>query len=110
MLIPLLWAMLILTGITAIQRFVKVWRQASKPPPAKPVDQPVAMAERWRAWREANGAGAGTTFGNRFAQGSRPNGRTRWQERRQTWGRPTETGEGAAEGPGPRRRQHNRRP
>src|ERR1700724_2512596 len=57
---PLLWAMLVLTSITAGQRFVKVWRQASKPPPPKPIDQPVAMAERWRAWREANGVGAGS--------------------------------------------------
>jgi CDP-diacylglycerol--glycerol-3-phosphate 3-phosphatidyltransferase len=110
MLIPLLWAMLVLTSITAVQRFVKVWRQASKPPAPKPVDQPVAMAERWRAWREANGAGAGSTFGNRFAPGTRPSGRTRWQERRQTWNRPVDNGDGAAEASGPRRRQHNRRP
>jgi len=109
-LVPLLLAMLVLTSITAVQRFVKVWRQASKPPPPKPVDQPVAMAERWRAWREANGAGTGSVLGNRFAQGSRPDGRTRWQERRRTWNRPADNAEGAAEGSGPRRRQHNRRP
>lgn len=29
-LIPVLWVMLVLTGVTAIQRFVKVWRQASE--------------------------------------------------------------------------------
>ena len=51
LLVPVLWVMLALTVVTAGQRFVKVWRQASKPPPPKPVDQPVAMAERWRAWR-----------------------------------------------------------
>jgi CDP-diacylglycerol--glycerol-3-phosphate 3-phosphatidyltransferase len=109
-LVPLLWAMLVLSSITAIQRFVKVWRQASKPPAPKPVDQPVAMAERWRAWREANGAGTGNTFGNRFARGTRPSGRIRWQERRQTSGRTSDGVEGAAETPAARRRQHNRRP
>tara|TARA_B100000073_G_scaffold320652_1_gene300520 strand:- start:3112 stop:3753 length:642 start_codon:yes stop_codon:yes gene_type:complete len=29
-LIPVLWVMLVLTGITACQRFVKIWKQASK--------------------------------------------------------------------------------
>jgi hypothetical protein len=109
-LIPLLWAMLVLTSITAVQRFVKVWRQASKPPPPKPVDQPVVIAERWRAWREANGAGTGAIFGNRFAHGSHPTGRRRWQDRRQSWSRPADTGEADAESVGPRRREHNRRP
>jgi CDP-diacylglycerol--glycerol-3-phosphate 3-phosphatidyltransferase len=28
-LVPMLWIMLVLTAITAVQRFVKVWRQAS---------------------------------------------------------------------------------
>jgi CDP-diacylglycerol--glycerol-3-phosphate 3-phosphatidyltransferase len=32
LLIPILWVMLVLTVITAIQRFVKVWRQASVAP------------------------------------------------------------------------------
>lgn len=32
LLIPMLWAMLALTGITAVQRFVKVWRQAAVAP------------------------------------------------------------------------------
>jgi CDP-diacylglycerol---glycerol-3-phosphate 3-phosphatidyltransferase len=36
-LVPVLWLMLVLTAITAVQRFVKVWRQAGKPPiPVKP--------------------------------------------------------------------------
>lgn len=36
-LIPILWVMLVLTAITAVQRFVKVWRQASqdRPLPAR---------------------------------------------------------------------------
>ncbi|MGD9792111.1 MAG: CDP-alcohol phosphatidyltransferase family protein [Acidimicrobiia bacterium] len=35
LLIPVLWVMLALTCITAVQRFVKVWRQASKPLPER---------------------------------------------------------------------------
>jgi CDP-diacylglycerol---glycerol-3-phosphate 3-phosphatidyltransferase len=52
LLVPVLWLMLGLTSLTAVQRFVKVWRQAS-------ADRPVAttgmrmtpMGERFRAWR-----------------------------------------------------------
>ena len=33
LLIGILWVMLVLVSITAVQRFVKVWRQAEKPPP-----------------------------------------------------------------------------
>jgi CDP-diacylglycerol--glycerol-3-phosphate 3-phosphatidyltransferase len=32
LLVPVLWAMLVLTAITAVQRFVKVWRQAQVAP------------------------------------------------------------------------------
>lgn len=45
-LIPILWAMLIATVVTAVQRFVKVWRQASV---ARPAPEPT----RWRARRAA---------------------------------------------------------
>ncbi|MGK2949126.1 MAG: CDP-alcohol phosphatidyltransferase family protein [Acidimicrobiales bacterium] len=45
-LIPILWVMLVLTLITAGQRFVKVWRQASVAAPALP-------ASRWKARRAA---------------------------------------------------------
>jgi CDP-diacylglycerol--glycerol-3-phosphate 3-phosphatidyltransferase len=34
-LVPVLWIMLVLTAFTAVQRFVKVWRQAT-PTPARP--------------------------------------------------------------------------
>jgi CDP-diacylglycerol--glycerol-3-phosphate 3-phosphatidyltransferase len=66
MMIPLLWVMLGLTLFTALQRFVRVWNQATAagqgPPPAErrvfirrgEFEYP-AMAARWRAWREANG-------------------------------------------------------
>jgi CDP-diacylglycerol--glycerol-3-phosphate 3-phosphatidyltransferase len=45
-LIPILWLMLALTAVTAVQRFVKVWKQASAPKPAPPLS-------RWRARRAA---------------------------------------------------------
>jgi phosphatidylinositol phosphate synthase len=32
LLVPVLWVMLALTAITAVQRFVKVWRQAQVAP------------------------------------------------------------------------------
>jgi CDP-diacylglycerol--glycerol-3-phosphate 3-phosphatidyltransferase len=32
LLIPMLWVMLVLTAITAVQRFVKVWKQAAVAP------------------------------------------------------------------------------
>lgn len=44
LLIPLLWVMLALTLVTAVQRFVKVWRQASS---ARPPTEP----SRWRGRR-----------------------------------------------------------
>ncbi len=45
-LIPILWVMLAATLVTAVQRFVKVWRQASV---ARPAPQPT----RWQARRAA---------------------------------------------------------
>jgi CDP-diacylglycerol--glycerol-3-phosphate 3-phosphatidyltransferase len=47
LLVPVLWVMLALTTFTAVQRFVKVWRQASSAPPAEP------LADRWRRRRVA---------------------------------------------------------
>lgn len=46
LLIPVLWVMLALTLVTAVQRFVKVWKQASAP---KPAPKP----SRWQARRTA---------------------------------------------------------
>jgi CDP-diacylglycerol---glycerol-3-phosphate 3-phosphatidyltransferase len=45
LLVPILWVMLALTTFTAVQRFVKVWRQASAAPPVEP------LADRWRRRR-----------------------------------------------------------
>jgi CDP-diacylglycerol--glycerol-3-phosphate 3-phosphatidyltransferase len=44
LLVPILWVMLALTTFTAVQRFAKVWRQASALP-AEP------LADRWRRRR-----------------------------------------------------------
>jgi len=59
LLVPVLWLMLGLTLLTAGQRFLKVWRQASSIP------EPPPLYERWRgrrvarptarAWRQAAG-------------------------------------------------------
>jgi CDP-diacylglycerol--glycerol-3-phosphate 3-phosphatidyltransferase len=46
LLIPVLWVMLVLTLVTAGQRFVLVWRQASAP-------RPTPVPSRWRARRAA---------------------------------------------------------
>ncbi|MGH9214342.1 MAG: CDP-alcohol phosphatidyltransferase family protein [Acidimicrobiales bacterium] len=47
LLVPVLWVMLVLTLYTAGQRFVRVWQQASVPPPARP------QRGRWRSRRVA---------------------------------------------------------
>ena len=44
LLVPVLWVMLALTLVTAVQRFVKVWRQASAP-------QVQPLGARWRSRR-----------------------------------------------------------
>jgi CDP-diacylglycerol--glycerol-3-phosphate 3-phosphatidyltransferase len=46
LLVPVLWLLLAATSVTAVQRFVKVWRQASAPRP------PRESEARWRtAWQ-----------------------------------------------------------
>jgi CDP-diacylglycerol--glycerol-3-phosphate 3-phosphatidyltransferase len=62
LLIPILWMLTALTGITAVHRFVKVWQQATKPASSRPARRMrldrsdrvtwAVRAERWRAWRE----------------------------------------------------------
>jgi CDP-diacylglycerol--glycerol-3-phosphate 3-phosphatidyltransferase len=48
LLIPVLWVMLVLTAVTAVQRFVKVWRQASGKAPIRRRER-VARRRRARA-------------------------------------------------------------
>jgi len=50
-LVPVLWVMLVLTLLTAVQRFAMVWRQSSSRPEAE------RRFARWRAWRTAHGYG-----------------------------------------------------
>ena len=45
LLVPVLWLMLVLTAVTAVQRFVKVWRQASAHVPVPP-HRAAAVARR----------------------------------------------------------------
>jgi CDP-diacylglycerol--glycerol-3-phosphate 3-phosphatidyltransferase len=47
LLVPVLWVMLALTSFTAVQRFVKVWRQASAPR----AERAERAESRWRTWR-----------------------------------------------------------
>jgi len=92
----LLWLVFALSLVTAVQRFVKVWRQAEKPPAPLPVE-PTAVVLRWRAWREERAArdpmwrprvGRGSSLpasGGFFAGSRRPGGGAaggRWHERR----------------------------
>lgn len=50
LLVPILWVMLVLTLVTAVHRFVMVWRQASAPS-----RMPTGSNSRWRGWRPAKG-------------------------------------------------------
>jgi CDP-diacylglycerol--glycerol-3-phosphate 3-phosphatidyltransferase len=54
-LIPLLWLMLVLTVVTAVQRFVTVWRQASATVPGRPAGP--RLSGRWSALRPSVGFG-----------------------------------------------------
>ena len=78
LLVPVLWLMLVLTSVTAVQRFAKVWKQAAAPP--KPVRQPVRnrasadrLEARWRAWREQAQARRAETRGPRRSRRPRQN-------------------------------------
>jgi len=51
LLIPVLWIMLVLTVVTAVQRFVKVWGQASQERPPTPMQRRAARRRAARATR-----------------------------------------------------------
>lgn len=51
LLVPILWVMLVLTMVTAVQRFVKVWKQASVDRPAAPITRRAARRRAARASR-----------------------------------------------------------
>ena len=79
LLVPILWVMLALTVVTAGQRFVKVWRQASapRPEPITPTMPRLSAATRWRAWRETGQARPARASRRSVAATTT----TRWQER-----------------------------
>ncbi|HEV2361779.1 MAG TPA: CDP-alcohol phosphatidyltransferase family protein [Acidimicrobiales bacterium] len=91
-LIFVLWTLLVLTAVTAVQRFVKVWRQATaeltgasqaeEPVPATlatagPRFRAGRVESRWRAWREAS-LRDGTAAARRARTPA-----SRWRARRQ---------------------------
>lgn len=80
-LIPVLWIMLGLTLVTAVQRFVKVWRQAGRRPGAR-----LAAAERWREWRAVAGPRAAERSASARASRRGPGQPITW--RRSTTGSP----------------------
>jgi CDP-diacylglycerol--glycerol-3-phosphate 3-phosphatidyltransferase len=65
-LIPVLWVMLVLTLVTAVHRFLMVWRQASAP--RGPAGDRLLV--RWRGWRPGEGF-----------EPRRREARSRWRER-----------------------------
>jgi CDP-diacylglycerol--glycerol-3-phosphate 3-phosphatidyltransferase len=84
LLVPILWALLALTTLTAADRFVRVWRLASSDVPAGATVRATTrvalprwrqgrVESRWRAWREGLPIGAG--------RAGEPVGR--WRARRQ---------------------------
>ncbi|HEY3942799.1 MAG TPA: hypothetical protein VGL60_09960, partial [Acidimicrobiales bacterium] len=80
LLIPVLWVLLALVTLTAADRFVRVWRLASRPPAAVATPSPVRwghhrVESRWRRRR------AGGTLRTRTARTGEPLGR--WRARRQ---------------------------
>ena len=58
LLVPVLWVLLVLTSITAVGRFVRVWKQASEVSPQAIARRRAKIADsRWREWREREAAG-----------------------------------------------------
>lgn len=122
-LVPILWGMLILTSITAVQRFVKVWRQATiagmSGAAAGETAVPetatgAAPTERWRAWRQQgtsrdNGGRVVPSRPNPVNHDNRsPHPATRWEDRRAARQRSRADVDDAA---GPAGRRHgSRRP
>jgi CDP-diacylglycerol--glycerol-3-phosphate 3-phosphatidyltransferase len=80
-LIPMLWLMLGLTMLTAVQRFVMVWRQASATVPGRPPSE--RLAGRWSARRPS----VGFDDGSPRLRGQRGDSGT-WRARRASQSRP----------------------
>ncbi len=82
-LIPMLWVMLALTLLTAGQRFVMVWRQASATVPGRQVG--TRLSGRWSALRPSVGFGPG---GERTRLRGQRGDSGRWRARRASQSRP----------------------
>ena len=53
LLVPILWIMLVLTSITAVQRFIKVWKQAAVAPATEvKIEERLARRETKHAVRQ----------------------------------------------------------
>ncbi|HVM39994.1 MAG TPA: CDP-alcohol phosphatidyltransferase family protein [Acidimicrobiia bacterium] len=73
---PVLWVMLALTALTTVQRFVKVWRQASAAPdharPIRFIERPrVRRLAEWRPSRRTVGADTGALARRRWRAAAR---------------------------------------
>ncbi len=100
LLVPILWLLLALTTFTAVQRFAKVWRQATVARTAELAERGVEVPEpklfratrdgvereplevRLQAWRQANAATRDARRQRRVAAASREPLGSRWRERR----------------------------
>ena len=99
LLVPILWVMLALTGVTAVQRFVKVWRQATVARAAELAERGVEIPEpklfratrdgierepldvRLQAWRDTSAALRDARRQRRVAATGREPLGSRWRER-----------------------------
>ena len=99
LLVPVLWVLLALTAVTAVQRFAKVWRQASVARVSELAERGVDVPEpklfratrdgvereplevRLQVWRDANAASRAARRQRRLAATREPLG-SRWRERR----------------------------
>ena len=58
LLVPVLWILLVLTSITAVGRFLRVWKLASEVSPQAIQRRRAKIADsRWREWREREASG-----------------------------------------------------
>lgn len=87
LLVPVLWALLVLTMGTAVGRFTRVWRQASDAPPSARFGEVIwrtgRVESRWRAWREQGAlAGPGGALGTWHGRRREPRATRLREERR----------------------------
>jgi CDP-diacylglycerol--glycerol-3-phosphate 3-phosphatidyltransferase len=74
LLVPVLWVMLLLTLVTAAQRFVTVWRQAGSGRRSPSRSGHARLEARWRSWRESARESAASRGGRPRRAGARTGG------------------------------------